>query len=79
MADHSHRALDQAEDSLAEMCWCGHDWRHHTDSDTPACYWPLFPEESGFWDRCEAEEAACECDGWWPMNEDPPEFAGGFQ
>lgn len=64
------RVFDQTEDALAEMCWCGHDYRHHTDSETPVCYYPWFPDEDGFdWEAA----SECPCDGWWPMNEDPPE------
>jgi hypothetical protein len=54
------------------VCWCGHSYHNHTDSDTPACYWPLDPEgDDGFWER--TDEAVCQCDGWYPMNEDAPE------
>lgn len=74
----SRDVLDQADDTLAEMCWCGHSYYHHTDSDTPACYWPLEPEGTDdFWER--TEESECECDGWYPMNEDAPEGAGAAE
>lgn len=62
--------LAQTEDTLAEMCWCGHGYWHHTDSDTPVCYWPEEPEADGFgW-----EDGECHCDGWYPMNENPPDL-----
>lgn len=65
--------LEQAEDSLAEMCWCGHDYTYHTDSDTPVCVHPNKPGEYQMGDP-EWTEYDCECDGWWPMDEDPPSW-----
>ena len=38
-------ALEHAEDALAEMCWCGHYYWNHTDSDTPVCVHPNRPDE----------------------------------
>lgn len=70
------KVLDRAQDTLAEMCWCGHDYHHHTDSDTPFCAYPLYPEDDGFWEDYE-DATTCKCDGYYPMNEDAPEHLGG--
>lgn len=67
----SSDVLTEAEDTLAEMCWCGHPWWNHTDSDTPVCVHPHRPDDDDGSE--EWTDYACECDGWWPMNEDPPD------